>query len=84
MLANDTQMSVLQANKSIFYAQNGETEDKVKQAFGKKEKCSVVLCSSAQNSTAVMFPLIKVRKEGKMASIHFELITDPSNVRKIK
>ena len=78
-------MSVLQANKSIFCAQNGdETKDKVKQAFGKKEKCSVVLCSSTQNSTAVMFPLIKVRKEGKKAGIHFELITDSSNVRKIK
>ena len=31
-----------------------------------------------------MFPLIKARKEGKMAGIHFELITDPSNVREIK
>ena len=73
----------MKANTSSFYAQNGTSEDKVKIAFGERAKCPIIYCSSAQNKAAVMFPLHKSKLEGDKTRIHFELITDPENVRKI-
>lgn len=55
----------------------------MKHAFRNNANCSVVLCSSAQNDSAVMFPLIKSRPDGEKSKLSFELITDPQNVRKL-
>ena len=62
---------------------NVQANDLVRNAFDGKDLCTVLICSSSQNSDSQVFPIYKKRREGSKVIESICLITTVENTKRI-